>query len=1772
MSDSQLNQKLNSSIHPSQTDKTLSVLKEIVGKAMGVSSSEIDDRTNFLELGFESVQLLQINGAIKKAFGLNISLKLLIENSSTINELAVYISQQMPSIEPTLTPDRPETNNSKPKKEESLLPEKYLDRQTDNTAIKRLMAQQLEVMSKQLEFLRENISPKQKQPTRIPTETIEPERPKQIPIQNSKSKIQNFPSSANLTPRQKEHLDALIARVIERTQASKNLTQNDRVHHANSRSVLGFRPSIKEMVYPIYPQRSSGARIWDIDGNEYIDMSMGFGALLFGHSPSFIINAIQDYVHQGIQHGPQSALAGKAAQLVCELTGQERACFCNDGSEAVMGAIRIARAITGREKIAFFAGSYHGTLDEVLVAGVPSEDGKLRSIAIAPGIPQHKVEQVIVLDYGNPKSLDIIRSHASELAAILVEPIQSAKPDLQPKEFLHELRQLTQEMGIVLIFDEVITGFRMHPGGMQALWNIRADITTYGKAIGGGMPIGVIAGKATFMDALDGGFWSYGDASYPEVEVTHFAGTFFKHPLVMAATLAALTHLKNSGAKLQEELTTKTIKLVNTLNTYFEQKQLPIQVVHFGSLFRFAYSPTLNWMDLFFYHLLEKGIFALENRRLFLSTAHTDEDIERMIQAVKESISEMQEGGFLPPEVLCRGSAPVPAPNPKGATTGGLPLQENETALPREGGLQTLPLTEAQKELWVMAQMGENVSRAYNQSTTIHLRGSFNLVAARKAIQEVVDRHEALGATFSPSGDYQQINSTLTINIPVVDFSTLDDSDRATHLEEFLATEARQTFNLETGPLVRTQIVKLEEKHHLLVLTVHHIIADGWSLGVLQQELAAIYTAEWQAIAHQLPQPMQLSEYVQWEASQQESAKMAKAEAYWLQQFSSSVPVLELPTDRPRPSVNRYVGTRQSFILDTSFYDALKNASIKFKSTLFTTALAGFLALLHRLTGQEDIVIGIPSAGQLSVEGESLVGHYVNLLPIRSQVGTNPTFTQYLSSIKQVLSDAYDHQIYPFIRLVKKLNLPRDTSRPPLVTILFNWDRPMATLESFSQKVEFVRNTTNSSISDIFLDIHQQNDELVVDCEYNTDLFDSQTIERWMKHWQTLLESIFANPEQRVWDLPLLKSPEIKQLLLEWNDTQTDYPQHCIHELFEAQVECTPDAVAVMFENQSLTYRELNAKANQLAHYLQKLGVNSEVIVGICLERSLDPIVAILGVLKAGGAYLPLDPNYPQERLDFMLSDAQLSVLITHSSLVKNFPKMTVLCLDTDWEIIQQESQENPVNSSTIDNVAYVIYTSGSTGKPKGVLGLHRGAINRFYWMWQTYPFKEEEVCCQKTSLNFVDSVWEIFGPLLQGIRTIIISDRILKDPHQFVETLANNQVTRLVLVPSLLRLLLDTFADLQKRLPKLNFWVTSGETLSVELLQKFQQILPKSTLLNLYGSSEVSADVTCYNIDPQNKVNSQVLIGRAIANTQIYVLDKNLQPVPIGIPGELYVGGAGLARGYLNRPELTLERFIPNPLASVHTELSTKLYKTGDLVRYLPDGNLEFLGRIDNQVKIRGFRIELGEIEAVLAQHPSVRQVIVLARENEINNQQLVAYLISDPEQAIAVSELHRLLQEKLPNYMIPSAFIVLETLPLLPNGKVDCRALPALEQARPKLEAAYQAPRTEIEQTIAAIWQEFLHLEEVGIQDNFFDLGGDSLLLVRVHSQMQKIFQREFSLVGMFQYPTIGYLAEYLIKEENKQRSYANNSQSSITPTDSINRRRQVRQEHRAARQRRE
>ena len=1695
------------------------ILKDIFSSLIvGISAEELDVHANIFDLGLESIAFMEIRGAIKKKLGVNISLRSMLENNSTIHELSGYIAEKMPettgvswSLPKRESLEKHETPSKNGAAVRGPLGKQVSGSLTSQTAVERIVSQQLQLasqqvqmMSKQLELLRKGASGHTPTQARRPSQpstnkekilelgTGRPESIKQSP-RTEKSE------GAGLTAQQQQHLDALIARVVQRTQESKRLTQAARKGLANPRAIIGFDRSIKEMLYPLHIQRGAGARIWDVDGNEYIDLAMGFGPLLFGHSPSFVIEAIQEHVQLGLQNGPQSHLTGKVAELMCELTGQERVCFCNSGTEAVMGAIRIARATTGRTKIARFAGSYHGHSDEVLVAKIGNGDGKSRTIPAFPGIPEHKTEQVIMLDYGNPESLDIVKGHAHELAAVLVEPVQSRRPDLQPREFLHQLRQLTLETGIPLILDEVLTGFRIHPGGIQGLWGIQADISTYGKALGAGLPVGVVAGKASFMDALDGGFWSYGDESYPSTEATFFAGTYFKNPLVMSVVWAVLNQIKDRGPQLQGELTEKTTSLADHLNDYFRQKQLPIQVVHFGSLFRFSYR-SQPWMNLLYYHLLSRGIYVSEGRNLFLSTAHTDEDIEQIIGAVKASIEDMQAGGFLPR----------------------YPSTESNQSDEGKKEVQ-LPLTAFQKELWITAQMAEGASVAYNESIGIHLRGRLNLEVMGKAVRELVNRHEALRTTFSPMGDYQRIAPKMGIlDIPLVDFSSLDNDKRDAEVSQLLVLEAGKPFDFEVGPLFRPLVVKLSEEHHILLLTFHHLVVDGWSLKILLRELGVIYSARCQGVSGELPQPMQYSEYVRLQETRQQSPEMAKAEAYWLQQFASSIPVLDLPTDRRRPSVNRYRGDRQTLKLGEDMCDRLKILSGECKCTLFTTLLAGFGVLLHRLSGQNDIVVGIPTAGQLSAGCEDLVGHCANLLPLRVQVDWDPTFKDYASAVKKVLLNGYDHQIYPLLDLIQKLQLPRDRSRTPLIGTLFNLDKINSTPEFGGLEVELTPNHSRGAKFDLIFDITQTNSDLIVMCDYNSDLFDAETIRRWLGHFQTLLSGAAANHSTPISQLPLLTEAERRQILVEWNDTDADYTHDlCIHQLFEQQVDRTPDAVAVVFGSEKLTYQQLNERANQLAHYLQSVGVGPEVLVGLCVERSVEMIVGLLGILKAGGAYVPIDPNYPPDRINYIQVDAQLSVLLTQTpqtTALSTHPAR-VISLALDGNSIAQQPRSNPESTVQSTNLAYVIYTSGSTGKPKGVTIQHRAVVNLSVGLQQAI-YATQGQRHRRVSLNaslVFDASVQQLTRLLHGDTLDILPPTLRWNGEALLSYLQQQQIDVFDCTPSHLKLInVEKCLKQEETLPEIV--LVGGEAIHDLTWQVLAQA-KQTKFYNVYGPTECTVDTTVAACQ-MNGVKP--VIGRPLANTQIYILDSNLQPVPIGVPGELHIGGVGVARGYLNRPELTLAKFIPNPFSN---EPGARLYKTGDLARYRADGNIEFVGRIDNQVKIRGFRIELGEIEATLASHKQVRSTVVVAREDQPGDKRLVAYIVSEPT-APEVGELREFLKGKLPNYMVPTAFVMLETLPLTPNGKVDRRALPAPEGNLLLREGLFILPQTPIEQTLAEIWESLLGVGQVGIYDNFFTIGGDSILSIQVVSRARSagiyITPRQ-----IFEYQTIAELA---------------------------------------------
>ena len=1035
--------------------------------------------------------------------------------------------------------------------------------------------------------------------------------------------------------------------------------------------------------------------------------------------------------------------------------------------------------------------------------------------------------------------------------------------------------------------------------------------------------------------------------------------------------------------------------------------------------------------------------------------------------------------------------------------------------------LLTAPATESQKEIWASVKMGDAANCAYNESQSLRLKGELDVKVFQSAVEELVQRHEALRTTFSTNGNILCIVASRQIEIPIIDLSSLELQDQQEKLASILRQEVEQPFDLEHGPLFRAKIVKLQLQEHLAILTAHHIICDGWSWAVLMPDLGKLYSGLQQGIIPELEEPDHLSEYATLQEEEADSPEAIATEKYWLKQFADSVPVLDFPSDRPRPPLRTFNAAREDWHLNPELVANLKQLGTKLSCSFMTTILGGFEVWLHRMTGQNDLVVGIPAAGQAALGQYNLVGHCVNLLPLRSQINGEKSFSDYLQTRRSAVLDAYDHQQFTFGSLVKKLVLPRDSSRIPLVPIIFNVDQALESdqLPFIDLEVEFFSNPRTFENFELFINATELHGELILECQYNTNLFDADTIRRRMAEFETLLLGIVANPNQTIAKLPILPAVE-QQLLATWNNTQIAYPQDiCIHQLFETQVQKTPDAIAVVFEEELISYRELNLRANQLAHYLQSLGVGSEVLVGLCVERSLEMVVGVLGILKAGGAYVPLDYAYPQERLAFMLQDAQVSVLLTQEKLKAGLPnhQAEIICLDTNWQSLDY-GLDNPTHNITSNNLAYVIYTSGSTGQPKGVQIQHRSAVNLLNAVAQEPGLTAEDTLLSVTSLSFDIAVSEIFLPLSVGAKLMLVSREVAADGTQLLKTLTTSGATFMQPTPVTWRLLL---AAGWQGSPQLKM-ISTGEALPRELAN---QLLPKGACLwNLYGPTETTIWSTGYKVTTGNKAIS---IGCPVANTQLYILDSHLQPVPIGISGELYIGGEGLARGYLNRPDLTAEKFISNPFSP---NPKSRLYKTGDLARYLPDGQIEYLGRIDYQIKLRGFRIELGEIETALLQHPGVKEGVVIVREDTSNENNLVGYIVAETGQDSlqVISQLRRFLKQQLPDFMVPTIFIALEAMPLTPNGKVDRKALPEPDASRPELEANYVAPRTPIEQQIADIWMQVLNVKRVGIYDNFFELGGYSLVGIQVVSRVRQALQVEILMSNLFELPTVADLAE--------------------------------------------
>jgi amino acid adenylation domain-containing protein len=1027
-----------------------------------------------------------------------------------------------------------------------------------------------------------------------------------------------------------------------------------------------------------------------------------------------------------------------------------------------------------------------------------------------------------------------------------------------------------------------------------------------------------------------------------------------------------------------------------------------------------------------------------------------------------------------------------------------------------------IPLSFTQERLWFLSQL-EGDAATYNIAFTLKLTGKLDVGVLRRSIISIVERHEILRTNFidNNGSPVQVISPHANIDLSVIDLQGLTEAEKLKQVEAIVTENSRYSFDLTTDSLLRTHLIRLGEESHLLLVTIHHIVSDGWSMGIFQEELVTFYQAySLGEVPALTPLPIQYADFAIWQKQYLSPEVLSSQLDYWRGRLAGLPPLLELPADKPRSPQQSFVGSSLPFELSIETTEGLKRLARELGVTVYMILLATLAVLLSRYSRRTDIPIGTAIANRNRQEVESLMGFFVNTLVMRVNLDDNPSFIELSERVRRMGLEGFACQDVPFEKVVEALQPERSLSYHPLFQVMFVWQNtPRREWDILGSNIVAEEVHTGTAKFDLTLSLEERGENIAGFWEYSTDLFEVDTIARMMGHFQNLLSEIVGNPDTRVEELPILSMGERRQLLCDWNRTAAAYPQDkCIHQLFEERVIQTPEAVALVWEEERVTYNELNEKANRLAHYLKGLGVEPDVLVGVCLERSIEMVVGILAILKAGGAYLPLDPAYPKDRSTFMLDNARASILLSQQSLLNTLPtdKVRVICLDADWDVIGLESPENLDSGVDGNNLAYTIYSSGSTGVPKGIAIAHRSTVNFIIWARSTFSPTQLSGVLASTSICFDLSVFELFVPLSCGGKVILAINAL------YLPTLpAAEEVTLINTVPSAIAELCRT-QSIPASVTTINL---AGEPLTGRLVEQIYQQKPDVKVFNLYGPSETTTYST-YTICESNGETPN--IGRPLANTQIYILDHHLQPLPIGVAGELYIGGDGLAREYLYRPDLTAEKFIPNPFGM------GRLYKTGDSARYFADGNIDFLGRLDNQVKLRGFRIELGEIEAVLCQHPNIKEAVAIVREDNPNDRRLVAYIVPSGGDEEGGEELREFVRRKLPDYMIPAVFVVLERLPLTPNGKIDRRALPI-----PIIVADsdnYIAPRTPQEEVLAAIWREVLNLEVIGIEDNFFGLGGHSLLATQVVSRIREAFKVDIPLRSLFESPTIVKLAEYI------------------------------------------
>ncbi|MAL24277.1 MAG: non-ribosomal peptide synthetase [Croceicoccus sp.] len=1676
-----------------------------IGKKLACLIEELSGETidngdfarEFLELGFDSLFLGQVAARVQREFGTKITFRQLMGDFASIDALARHLDEVLPpevEVESPITP-APTTISASPPApgviSMSAGPAPLDAADLAATFQAQLQAMQ-SVIDKQLELLSSGDMGRNLSSVAPPPPVLQVNTPA-LPIgaasatltsaeepveQAPRSRFRPFDANADrskdaLTDRQKSYVDSLVRQSVEMMGTSKRQTAKHRPHFADPRTAAGFRPEWKELVFPLVAQRSKGSKLWDLDGNEFVDLVNGYGQTAFGHSPDFVIEAVSAQMELGFAIGPQSPLAGEVAGRISRMVGLDRVTFCNTGSEAVMAAMRIARCVTGREKVVVFNHDYHGQFDEVLVkAGGKSAFS--RALPIAPGIPPGSLSNMVVLPYGGEESLAWIKANAGDIAAVLVEPVQSRRPDFLPVEFLRQLRELATENDIAYIFDEVVTGFRTHPGGMQAVLGIRADLATYGKVIGGGMPVGILAGSARYMDALDGGAWEYGDGSVPQTAPTFFAGTFVRHPLVVAACSAVLDHLEEHGPELQAILAARTAGLVDRINLEFASRGIKLTVPSYSSWFFLDLASVDRLGALFFHQLRALGVHVIEGYPCFVTTAHSDADLNRIVAAIGQTLDALQDAGILVASEDQVGGSPSPA----------------------LAGPRNVPLTEQQIEILLAAQISDQASCAFNESITLQFDGQVEPELLSETINAFVARHDAMRARIDKNTLRMNIAPELRISLQIVDAVTV------AVLDTIKQEQAQTPFDLERAPLIRAILARGICGEDSLMLTAHHMIFDGWTANLFASEVAEIYRALAGGQQVALPAAASFADYA--EASPR--GLSSEALAYWQETYAKLPPPLELPSDRPRPLTRSYAGATVQESVDAELLQAVKSAGRQLGCSLFATLFGTLQVLLGRLADQTGVVLGCPLAGQAELDDVVLAGHCVSFLPVRAPFTMETPIGEHIKSIKTRAMAAFDQPGSTYGAIIKALDLPRDPGRKPLTNIQFNLERLGEALDFGPVQANLQVNPKAAANFDLFFNLIEGANGLRIEVDYSTELFDRTTIERWIRNFRQILRAFVADPAVAIGDIDILDVEE-REWLGARNLRLPRLPAALsVPAMFSQMAASHQQALAILEGERSMSYGDLDSQSNRLARWLQKQGIGKGSLVALIAGRSIDTLTAIVAVLKAGAAYMPLDSTYPAARLASFLNSANPALVLADGI---GFPAIEVMacdiaCLPLAKAIEDSSSMTDAPLSVNVqaDDPAYVMCTTGSTGAPKGVIVPHR-AIIRLVSDQDFISFGSEEVFLLMAPLAFDASTLEIWGALLHG-GTVAIMPCARPSLDDIAKTIRECGVTTAWFTAGLFNTIIDERIDAFAPLRQV---LAGGDVLSPSHVAKFRSAHPTIRLVNGYGPTENTTFSTCYVVPASVARDAAIPIGTPIAHSSVYIVDARGRLRPRGATGELVVGGEGVALGYLGQSDHAESGFV-NELPEITEK---RLYRTGDLARWRPDGTIDFLGRIDKQVKINGFRVELGEIETLLRTVEGIRDAAVVVSEGAANAKQIHAFVIApDMDEPALAEQVRHVLADRLPKVMHPRSIHLLAALPGNDNGKVDRSALLAELKSRqaagiqrvPDVVISQAMSKTECR--IANIWKEVLDVEDIKPGDAIFDLGADSLQIFRIGARM--------------------------------------------------------------------